>query len=113
VIIVWRGMGGIVLIVGILVSLIVNIVTSSVYEEPNYFQSHLWPKLLALLLCGAICWFLGRYLNSRPGIVVVDAQTGQQTVERPYHHLFFLKMEYWGLVYWVVAVVVLVWSLRP
>jgi hypothetical protein len=107
-IIIWRGAGGLVILIGILVCLGMNIFTSKTFEEPDYFQKYLWPKLLALAIAGACCWFIGRYLNSRPPRILVDQATGQEISWKPRHELMFIKMEYWGLIFAGIGLVLLV-----
>ena len=41
---------------------------------------------------------LGLYLRGKGGRVVVDKQTGREIVLRRRHTLFFIPIEYWGLV---------------
>jgi len=103
-IIVWKGAGGLVIIIGILSCLVTNIITSAVFEEPNYFQAHFWPKLVALGTTGLSCWFLGRYLNSRPPRIVINKRTGEEVEEKPNHHLMFIKLEYWGVILLAIGV---------
>ena len=105
---IWRGAGGFVIIAGILVCLFTNIVTSKMFDESNYFQGHLWPKLAALAITGLLCWFGGRYLHSRPSQLVLDETTGEQAEAKPIHDFMFIKMEYWGVIYGVIAMVLLV-----
>ena len=106
-IVIWRGAGPVVLIVGIVVCLVTNIVTSKMFDENNYFQAHLWPKLTALVITGVCCWFVGRYLHRQPPRLVTDRATGQQIEETPNHHLMFIKIEYWGVILVVIALAIL------
>lgn len=107
-IIIFRGAGGLVLLFGILAALGMNIVTSTWFDQPNYFQSHSWAQALSLWLAGAACWFMGRYLHSRPGRVLVDKVTGEEVIQRPTHSLFFIKLEYWAPILFVVGLWVLI-----
>ena len=95
-------------LIGIVACLVMNIVTSSVFNQTNYFQEYLWPKLAALWLAGVACWFLGRYVNGKPPQTVIDERTGQQVLVKPSHELMFIKMEYWGVMYGVIGLVLLV-----
>ena len=70
--IIWRGIGALAFIIAIIACLVTNIVTSKVFDETNYFQGHLWPKVVALVISGVCCFFLGRYANSRPPKMVID-----------------------------------------
>lgn len=103
----WNGAGAAVIIIGIVVCLFINIVTSAVFHEDNYFQAYLWPKLVALGVIGVSCWFLGRYLNTRPGRTVIDESTGVEIEEKPNHHLMFIKLEYWGVIFVAIGLVLL------
>jgi hypothetical protein len=105
--IIWRGAGAAVLLFGILAALVTNIVTSAVFKENNYFQTHSWAQALALWLAAAGCWFMGRWLHSKPGRTMIDRSTGKEVVIKPDHSLFFIKLEYWGPILMVVGLVVL------
>jgi len=110
-IMIWRGLGAFALIIAILACLVVNIVTSKVFDETNYFQAHLWPKVVALVISGVGCYFLGRYANSRPPKIVYDQRTGEQFERKPVHDLMFIKLEYWGFIFVGIGLVLLVLSL--
>ena len=107
-IVLWRGLGVLVFIIGIVVCLVTNIITSKMFNENNYFQAHLWPKLMALAITGVCCWFIGRYVNGQPPRLVTDRATGQQIEEQPNHHFMFIKLEYWGVILVVIALVILI-----
>ena len=107
-IIVWKGAGWLVIIIGIVTCLLVNIITSAVFHQDNYFQAFLWPKVAALWVIGVTCWFLGRYLNGKPARAVIDRTTGREVYEKPYHHLMFVKMEYWGVIFFAIGLGLLV-----
>ena len=110
-IVIWRGLGFLALLIGILACLVTNIVTSRMFEENNYFQRHLWPKLIALGVTGVCCWFLGRYLHRLPPRLVIDRATGQEILQKPNHHLMFIKLEYWGVIFLGAALALLVINL--
>ena len=95
----------------IIVCLVTNIVTSKIFDETNYFQGHLWPKVVALVISGLACYFLGRYANSRPPRIVIDQRTGQQVEKKLVHDLMFIKLEYWGLIFVGIGLVLLVFNL--
>ncbi|HEX2851941.1 MAG TPA: hypothetical protein VHO24_01795 [Opitutaceae bacterium] len=103
--IIWRGLG-------ILVPLIVAVVFISTLSlvdlaanNTDYSKWHYWPKALGAILAAAAVWFLGRYLNGRPGKVVIEKETGQEITLRSVHDVFFLKFEYWAFVLIAFAVI--------
>ena len=106
-----RGIGFMALIIAIIACLVTNIVTSKVFDETNYFQGHLWPKVVALVISGVCCYFLGRYANSRPPKTVFDQRTGEQFERKPVHDLMFIKLEYWGLIFVGIGFVLLLINL--
>jgi len=97
--IIWRGLGVFALIIAIIACFVLNIVTSKVFDESNYFQGHLCPKVVALVISGVCCYFLGRYANGRPPKIVFDQRTGHQVERKLVHDLMFIKLEYWGFIF--------------
>jgi membrane protein YqaA with SNARE-associated domain len=103
--IIWRGLGILVpIIVGIL-SVFTAYVVNIAMKNEDYSKWHYWPKALGAILAAVAVWFLGRYLNSRPGIVVVEKDTGKEIVLRKTHDLFYLKFEYWCFVLLAFSVI--------
>ena len=98
------------MIAPIVAALFVNIVTSAVFNEDNYFQAYLWPKLVALGIIGVFFWFLGRYLHSRPGQLVID-ETGQEVEQKPCHDFMYIKIEYWGVIFILIGLVLVIMRL--
>ena len=87
--VIWRGMGAVAFIIAIIACLVTNIVTSKVFDETNYFQAHLWPKVAALGISGVSCYFLGRYVNGQPPRIVIDERTGQE-IQAQAHPRFYV-----------------------
>src|SRR6266568_3528037 len=105
-IIIWKGAGALVLIFGIVAAVLTNVVTSSFLNDTNYFAKHSWAQASSLGIAGIACWFLGKYLNGQPPKTVKD-KTGREVKVKPNHHLMFIKMEYWGPIYFVIGMCVL------
>lgn len=108
---IWQGIGAVALIIPIIVCLVINIVTSRVLEEPNYFQGHLWPKLAALGITGLCCGVLGLYVNRKPPRIEIDKETGREIEVKPDHSFMFIKLEYWGVIFVGIGVVILLLNL--
>ena len=108
---IWSGAGAVALILPLIVCLVTNIVTSRVFDEPNYFQGHLWPKLAALGITGLSCGVLGLFVNRKPARKEIDEKTGQEIEVKPYHHFMFIKLEYWGVIFVGIGVVILLLNL--
>ena len=97
-IVIWRGAGGLVLLIPIVACLIMNFGTAKAFNETTYFQDNLWPKVAALWLTGIVTWIVGKYLNNRPEQVVIDGPTGEEVKRRLRHDFMFIKVEYWGVI---------------
>ncbi len=60
----------------------------------NYYHSHLWPKGLCLLVAGLLVWVIGRCYN----------RAARENRCAPVRTFLFIKMEYWGIVFIIAAV---------
>ncbi len=109
--IIWKGAGIVVLLLGILVCLALNILCAAVFHQNDYFQNHLWAWVTSLWITGALCWPIGRYLHAKPGRVLIDKATGQEITIKPEHHLMFIKVEYWAFIFLAIGLVVLIINL--
>ncbi|MBO7419610.1 MAG: hypothetical protein J6U06_00620 [Spirochaetaceae bacterium] len=74
----------------------------------EYWKNNAWPLSLSLIISGVICWFLGRYLNSRPGRTVIDKETGEELELRKEHSFFFIPLQYWGIILGILAIIAFV-----
>jgi hypothetical protein len=66
------------------------------FWDESYYAENAWPKVAATFLAAIVVWFLGRYLNSGTGRVVVDQETQEQLILKRTHTFFWLRMEYWA-----------------
>jgi uncharacterized membrane protein YfcA len=106
----WRGLGWLVPVLVFGLSLIGNLLCNAIYGD-GYYDHHKWPLAVALLIAGAICWFLGQYLKGRSDRIAVDKATGQEfVVNQSRNTLFFIPMHLWGPLLGFIALVVLVVS---
>jgi hypothetical protein len=88
---------GLVVVLVAIAGLVVGQILVDLLFGPGYYTSHEWPKLLACLIAGAFVWKVGVRLNSTPGRVVIDKETGQELTLRQHHSLFFVPMQYWAI----------------
>jgi hypothetical protein len=60
---------------------------------------------VGLLLSGAALWFLGRKLNDpAKDRILFDPQTGEEVRSARRHTLFWIRMEYWGVLVVIIGV---------
>jgi hypothetical protein len=98
--VVWRGIGCAAAFIGFFIFLGV-----ALFVGEDYWESHHWPMLVAGGISLAVIWFLGRYLNTRPGRTVIDKATGKELVLRTRHDLFFIPFEWWGIIFAIFALI--------
>jgi hypothetical protein len=101
--IIWRGWGFLVIVIGALASLLVRFVSEAVVGRGAVERNEGVLLPLGLLLAALVIWPLGRRLN-RGERVLRDEATGEQVVLRPNHSLFFIKMEHWAHIGVAVAI---------
>ena len=74
-------------------------------EGPNAEAMVLSP---ALLLTAIFSYHFGMKWNKVEGQTLVDKNTGQEFIIKPNHSFFFVKMEYWGYIFFILGVIALV-----
>ena len=69
-------------------------------------------SLLALFLPLAVSsfllWKIGKRLNRKQGRRLIDPETNEEIILKDNHSLFFLKLEYWGILWGFITVLVLI-----
>lgn len=104
-IVVWKGLGVVVIFIGIGVCLLMNVLTGLIFNDRTYFQKHWWPQFASLWLIGLSCWLTGKYFGSRRKRIIKTKKTDAETWASMEHTFFFLKLEYWGLIFFIIGIV--------
>ena len=104
--IVWRGLGILVLLIVAGAVLAGQFAADKAFGA-GYWQQNAWPAAATVLASGALCWFLGRRLN-KPARK--DAGEHRRTWT---HDLFFVRMEWWAFPLAAAAVAIFVTNFRP
>jgi hypothetical protein len=105
--IIWQGAGFIVAVIAFAMLVLTELSIESLFADEKYYQTHGWPKLLALALAGFIVLLIGKYLNRRGGKVLIEKETGKEVVLKSRHSLFFINVEYWGYILIALGVIFL------
>ena len=76
------------------------------YISASFFtaESAVLSMSIAFLMAGIANWHLGKKWNNKPGRIMVDENTGERLEFKPNHTLFWIKMEYWGVVFAMIGV---------
>lgn len=91
----WSGRG--------ILSIIVLVVTFLVCI--NIFPAEYGDYVFAVtaFVSGVFCWYFGKKWNTKKR-VVIDEKTGQQLKVKNKHTLFFIPMQYWGILFLMLGV---------
>ncbi|MGV3025971.1 hypothetical protein ACED96_09655 [Clostridium thermobutyricum] len=105
--IIWSRYGILAPIAAILSLALTEVLVNLSLKDELYYQSHGWPKFVALAIAGLICFFLGRILN-KESKTYIEKSTGKEVVLKKSHTFFFIDIKYWsyifpilGIVYWI------------
>jgi hypothetical protein len=101
--IVWSGKGFLaVLILIISFGLFVNVFPK---EQGDY------AFVLAFFIAGAFSWFMGKKWNEESGRTVIDKVSGQEIILKENHSLFWIKLQYWGIIFSAFGLIILIQTL--
>ncbi len=89
-------------------SLVANLLTNHFTGSGDYWNDHKWPFGVSLLVSGLLSWAVGSRLADANTKTFVDKETGRESVVKPNHTLFFIKMHWWGPILLVAGVVLIV-----
>ncbi|WP_281986616.1 hypothetical protein [Aquimarina aggregata] len=98
--IVWSGRGFLSLIILVIVYVVLlNFIPK---EQGDY------ALVIGLFIAGIFSWIMGKKWNKPEGRTVIDKSTGQEIILKPNHSLFWIKMEYWGIIFGGISIVLLI-----
>ncbi len=63
--------------------------------------------ILSLFISGLFSWVYGVKWNQQNGEILIDPKTGEQSLVKPNHSLFWIPMQYWGLILPVLGILIL------
>lgn len=96
---IWSGKG----ILSVLVLLISAVLLMGVFPEEKSDYAFVG----AFFIAGVFSWFMGKRWNEKDGQIVVDKATGQEIELKPNHSLFWIKTQYWGIIFGIIGFVLL------
>lgn len=64
--------------------------------------------VVMFIILGVMFWYLGKYINKLDGKVYIYVEIGEKVMFNKKYLLFFIKMEYWGLILGVIVIVILI-----
>jgi hypothetical protein len=101
---IWRGAGILVLVVTLGMLMAVQLGVNRALQDPTYYQTHGWPKLLAFVLSAAAVFLIDRYSDLRLGRKSPKPAPDQPPAPKPGHSLFFIPMKFWSIILLAIGV---------
>lgn len=98
--IVWSGRGFLSVLV---LALVLVGLTSVLPKEQNNLS-----YAISLFVAGIFSWIMGKRWNESSQKNLIDKETGEEVILKPNHSLFWIKMQYWGIIFGVLGVIMLV-----
>ncbi|MGE5354863.1 MAG: hypothetical protein ACM3PT_01370 [Deltaproteobacteria bacterium] len=99
----WSGRG----ILSILVLIAVIAIFSAIL--PVDFEDFAF--VFGFLAAGLFSWYFGKKWNHGHGRILIDKETGKEVELKSNHTLFWIKIQYWGIIFFVIGLIVLIKTL--
>lgn len=101
--IIWTGRGILSVVVLVLIILVFSKILPQDYED--------FAIVLGFLSAGIFSWYFGKKWNNEHGKVLIDKETGKEIELKTNHSLFWIKMQYWGVIFTLLAIILLIKTL--
>lgn len=62
---------------------------------------------VSLFVAAAFSWLMGKKWNDQVAQVFIDKASGREVIIKPNHSLFWIKMQYWGIIFAILGLLVL------
>ncbi len=98
--IVWSGRGFLTVVV---LAVVLFGLTSFLPKDQNSLS-----YAISLFASGIFSWIMGKRWNESNQKTYLDKNTGEEVILKPNHSLFWIKMQYWGIIFGILGVVMLV-----
>jgi len=98
--IVWSGRGVLSLLVLLVAFFLFNSIIPKEYSDYAF--------ALGFFSAAAFSWFFGKKWNEEEARTFIDKATGQEIALSPNYSIFWIKMQYWGIIFGVVGLIFLV-----
>lgn len=103
---IWTRWGILAAIVPFVILAGIEVLTEKLFQDPSYYQVQVWPILVGCSISGIFIWCVGKWLNHDQKRILTDDLTQEKVVLQSTHTLFFIRMEWWGLIIIFIGIVV-------
>jgi len=104
---IWRGKGFVIAVIAFGCLVLTELLTRSAFTESNYYQTHGWPKVVALWVAAGVVYALRSWFGVGQERTLLDKATGQEIKVSQEGQLFFVSARYWPAILFVVGMLFL------
>ncbi|MDR1371311.1 MAG: hypothetical protein LBJ72_14500 [Dysgonamonadaceae bacterium] len=97
--VIWSGRG----IIPVLVFFLFLVVCNFIFPEEHWDYG----VVSSLFATGIFCWYFGNKWNNKEQRVLIDEQTGKKFILKNNHSLFWIPVQYWGIICAILGIIVL------
>ncbi|MFV8354347.1 hypothetical protein ACNQGB_16485 [Flavobacterium sp. XS1P32] len=101
--IVWSGRG----FLSIIVLLVTLLLCVSIFPTENADYGF----IITAFVTGIFSWYFGTKWNTENERILIDEKTGQRLKIKNNHTLFWISMQYWGIIFILLGIVILIQNL--
>lgn len=94
--IVWQGLGFLAVLIPALLLVLLGMIEKTM-PVPHGNE-------IVTLLSAIAVWFIGKYLNSMPGKVLIDPETNQKVELKEKHTIFWVPMQWFSIILLAITV---------
>jgi glucan phosphoethanolaminetransferase (alkaline phosphatase superfamily) len=102
--IVWTGKGFLSILILILTLIFCTTIIPTTHADYAF--------IIALYTAGFFSYIFGIKWNSKTIKTLIDKETGREVNLKNHHSLFWIKMEYWGIIFIALGIIILVQNLN-
>ena len=101
--VVWSGKG--------FLSVLVLIVSLFLFVKLMPTEYGDYAFVLSFFIAAVFSWFMGKKWNEEETRTLVDKASGQEIILKPNHSLFWIKLQYWGIIFGAFGLIILIQAL--
>ncbi len=103
---IWTRYGIIAPVVWVICLLITQMISDSIFGAGVY-TNYILPKIAAGLLSAVTITMIGLALKPKNARELIDARTGERVVlEGEKNTFFFISLEYWGVLFFIITLII-------
>ena len=109
--VIWEGHGYLAVLIPIIIFLL-YIAIETVFTGSEDLSS--LGVIFCLALSSYLLWIIGKRLNRNNRRRLIDPETNEEVILKINHSLFFIKIQYWGLMLGIFTVIgTIIWIFDP